>query len=50
VERTVQLDWLKAHGCHEAQGYLLGKPMPAAELELLLGSLGAEAVSQQQRA
>jgi EAL domain-containing protein (putative c-di-GMP-specific phosphodiesterase class I) len=50
VERTVQLDWLKAHGCHEAQGYLLGKPMPAAELELLLGSLGAEASSQQQRA
>jgi diguanylate cyclase (GGDEF)-like protein len=50
VETAAQLDWLKAHGCHEAQGYLLGKPMPAAELELLLGSLRAEASSQQQRA
>jgi diguanylate cyclase (GGDEF)-like protein len=50
VEKAVQLDWLKAHGCHEAQGYLLGKPMPAAELELLLGSLRVEASSKQQRA
>ena len=39
VEEAAQLDWLKAHGCHEAQGYFLGKPIPAAELFLLLGSL-----------
>jgi diguanylate cyclase (GGDEF)-like protein len=50
VEKQVQLDWLKEHGCHEAQGYLLGKPMPAAELDLLLGSLRAEASSKQERA
>lgn len=29
VERTGQLEWLKARGCHEAQGFLLSRPMPA---------------------
>jgi diguanylate cyclase (GGDEF)-like protein len=33
VERVEQLEWLKARGCHEVQGFLLAKPMPAAELE-----------------
>ncbi len=33
VERVGQFDWLRARGCHEIQGFLLGKPMPAAELE-----------------
>lgn len=45
VEQAAQLDWLKAHGCHEAQGYFLGKPMPAAEIDLLLGSLQVPASS-----
>jgi diguanylate cyclase (GGDEF)-like protein len=33
VERPGQLDWLRKRGCHEAQGYLLSKPLPARELE-----------------
>jgi EAL domain-containing protein (putative c-di-GMP-specific phosphodiesterase class I) len=39
VEEPEQLDWLRACGCDEAQGFLLARPMPAAELELLLASL-----------
>jgi len=31
VEEQAQLDWLRAAGCDIAQGYLLGKPMPAEE-------------------
>jgi diguanylate cyclase (GGDEF)-like protein len=45
VEQAAQLEWLKAHGCDEAQGYLLAKPMPAADLDLLLGSLQPEAAA-----
>jgi diguanylate cyclase (GGDEF)-like protein len=33
VERTGQLEWLRARGCHEVQGFLLARPMSAAELE-----------------
>jgi diguanylate cyclase (GGDEF)-like protein len=33
VERPGQLDWLRKRGCHEAQGYLLSKPLPAREFE-----------------
>jgi diguanylate cyclase (GGDEF)-like protein len=33
VERREQLEWLKARGCHEVQGFLLSRPLPAAELE-----------------
>ena len=32
VERTEQLEWLRAAGCDYAQGFLLGRPMPAAAL------------------
>jgi len=31
VERKEQLDFLRAHGCDEFQGYLSGKPVPAEE-------------------
>jgi diguanylate cyclase (GGDEF)-like protein/PAS domain S-box-containing protein len=31
VERQEQLDFLRAHGCDEFQGYLAGKPVPAEE-------------------
>lgn len=50
VEHATQLEWLKRHGCHEAQGYFLGRPAPAADLELLLASLARDAVPGQQRA
>jgi EAL domain-containing protein (putative c-di-GMP-specific phosphodiesterase class I) len=33
VERPGQLDWLRRRGCHEAQGFLLSKPLPAREFE-----------------
>ena len=29
VETQAQLDWLQAHGCRLAQGFLFGKPVPA---------------------
>ena len=31
VETAVQRDWLRAQGCHLAQGWLYGRPAPAAE-------------------
>ena len=31
VETQAQADWLKAQGCHQLQGYLLGRPVPVAE-------------------
>jgi diguanylate cyclase (GGDEF)-like protein len=33
VERPGQLEWLRSRGCHEAQGFLLSRPLSAAELE-----------------
>jgi diguanylate cyclase (GGDEF)-like protein len=33
VERPGQLEWLRKRGCHEAQGFLLSKPLPAREFE-----------------
>ncbi len=33
VERTGQLEWLRSRGCHEAQGFLLSRALPAAEFE-----------------
>lgn len=32
VERQEQLEWLRSRGCHEAQGFLLSKPISAADL------------------
>ena len=37
VETQAQLDWLRAHGCDEAQGYLLAKPLPFEEMLAKLG-------------
>ena len=38
VETQAQLDWLREHGCDEAQGYFLARPLPFAEM---LSKLGA---------
>ena len=39
VETTEQKEFLIENGCVNIQGYLLGKPMPAEEMEALLRSL-----------
>jgi signal peptidase I len=36
VETEEQLEFLRSHMCTQAQGYLLGRPAPAAEVTLLL--------------
>jgi diguanylate cyclase len=33
IERPSQLEWLRERGCDEAQGFLLARPLGAAELE-----------------
>jgi diguanylate cyclase (GGDEF)-like protein len=33
IERNGQLEWLRARGCDEVQGYLLSKPLSVADLE-----------------
>jgi EAL domain-containing protein (putative c-di-GMP-specific phosphodiesterase class I) len=53
VEDRDQLDFLRRHGCEQAQGFLIGKPMPASDLEgslrnpaglaLILGAASASA-------
>ena len=37
VETQAQMDFLKAHGCDEVQGYLISRPVPADEFVSLLG-------------
>jgi EAL domain-containing protein (putative c-di-GMP-specific phosphodiesterase class I) len=36
IETVEQLEALRAHGCDQAQGYLLGRPQPADEILALL--------------
>ena len=36
VETEAQLDYVRARGCHRAQGYLLARPMPVAEAEAMM--------------
>ncbi len=42
VERPEHLEYLRELGCEEAQGYLIGKPMSPAELELYISSARLE--------
>lgn len=37
IESEAQYHYLRSEKCTEGQGYLFGKPMPAAQFELLLG-------------
>ena len=42
IERSGQLEWLRARGCDEVQGFLLSRPLSARDLEnryLLSGGL-----------
>jgi EAL domain-containing protein (putative c-di-GMP-specific phosphodiesterase class I) len=49
VETAAQLEFLRAHRCDQAQGYLISKPISAAELENWLGAAhGARLLSQAQ--
>jgi diguanylate cyclase (GGDEF)-like protein/PAS domain S-box-containing protein len=41
VETIDQLDWLRAEGCNEVQGFLFSAAKPAAEIEQLLFRFGA---------
>ena len=41
VETPAQLDFLRAHGCAEYQGYLFSRPVPAAEFAQWLTQPGA---------
>ncbi len=38
IETQSQLDWLSAAGCNEGQGYLLGRPMSADAIRVLIDS------------
>jgi diguanylate cyclase (GGDEF)-like protein/PAS domain S-box-containing protein len=43
VETVDQLDWLRAEGCNEVQGFLFSAAKPAAEIEQLLFRFGRRA-------
>jgi EAL domain-containing protein (putative c-di-GMP-specific phosphodiesterase class I) len=43
VETIDQLDWLRAEGCNEVQGFLFSAAKPASEIEQLLFRFGAQA-------
>ena len=43
IETSAQLTFLREQGCDTAQGYLLGKPMFADKIEVLLKQLSARA-------
>ena len=40
VETTEQSDYLRRHKCDQVQGYLYSRPVPAAQVPLLLSSIG----------
>lgn len=49
VESQAQVEFLRRHDCHEGQGYLFSRPIPAAELVAFLSSrvglINSDAVS-----
>jgi EAL domain-containing protein (putative c-di-GMP-specific phosphodiesterase class I) len=40
VETAEQRDWLRAEGCDHGQGYLFGRPAPAATVARMLATGG----------
>lgn len=40
VEATEQLDFLRAAGCNQVQGYLFSRPVPLSELDLSVPGMG----------
>jgi EAL domain-containing protein (putative c-di-GMP-specific phosphodiesterase class I) len=46
IERAGQLEWLRARGCNEVQGYLLSEPLTPADLERRFFSQSAVAVTE----
>ena len=42
VETREQLEFLRAHGCDECQGYYFSRPLPAAEFALLARAWGRD--------
>ena len=42
VETERQAELVRAAGCTEAQGYLYSRPVPAAEISVLLDAAGAQ--------
>jgi EAL domain-containing protein (putative c-di-GMP-specific phosphodiesterase class I) len=43
VETQAQLDWLRAEGCNEVQGYLFSPARPAAEIAAMIARFGERA-------
>jgi diguanylate cyclase (GGDEF)-like protein len=50
IETPAQLDALRDLGCDAIQGFLLGRPMPAHEVDRYLAGLGRPMVEQTRRA
>lgn len=48
VENQAQLDFLRKHRCDEVQGFFLGRPMPADQLEEAVSSDKLSAASRRQ--
>jgi EAL domain-containing protein (putative c-di-GMP-specific phosphodiesterase class I) len=42
VETPAELRWLREHGCDIAQGYGIGRPMTAAQLQDWLAEFAAK--------
>ncbi len=38
VEEAAQLEWLRDHGCHQAQGNFVGRPMPEGEFKAFVSA------------
>ncbi len=42
VETEAQLAFLRRHGCDQAQGYLIGRPMSVARVEAMIGAAAVD--------